>query len=111
GFRLYRLYAAAELFDGFENTDGQVLLLNDLTTHMTLSGMVAPKRRPGRIELAASVYMHEEIIDWARLLFGTAVAMQAAEAAIVAGQLPITNSAGLRPVTSAHPQSGPRTEM
>ena len=111
GFRLYRLYAAAELFDGFENTDEQVLLLNDLTTHMTLSGMVAPKRRPGRIELAASVYVHEEIVDWARVLFGTAVAMQAAEAAILAGQLPSTENVGLRPVTSAHPQSGPRTEM
>jgi hypothetical protein len=47
GFRLYRLYAAAELFDGFENTDEQVLLLNDLTTHMTLSGMVAPKASAG----------------------------------------------------------------
>jgi len=111
GFRLYRLYAATELFDGFENTDEQVLLLNDLTTHMTLSGMVAPKPRPGRIELAASVYVHQEIVDWAKLLFGTAVAMQAAEAAILAGQLPSTKSAGLRPVTSAHPRSGPRPEM
>jgi hypothetical protein len=111
GFRLYRLYAAAELFDGFENTDEQVVVLNHLTKYMTLSGIVAPKRRPGRIELVASVYVHEEIVDWARLLFGTAVVMQAAEAAFIAGELPSTESAGLRPVISAHPQSGPRTEM
>jgi hypothetical protein len=111
GFTLYRLYASAELFDGFEDTDEQVLLLNHLTTYMTLSGIVAPKRRPGRIELAASVYLHEEIFDWIRTLFGAAVPMQAAEAAFIAGELPSTESAGLRPVTSAHPQSGPRTEM
>jgi hypothetical protein len=37
--------------------------------------------------------------------------MQAAQAAMIAGQLHSTVSAGLRAVTSAHPQSGPRSEM
>src|SRR5262249_45081867 len=60
--------------------------------------------------LAASVYVHEEIVDWAKLLFRAVVPMQAAEAA---EWLPTPSSmrAGLRPVTSAHPQSGPRDEM
>jgi hypothetical protein len=107
GFTLYRLHARAELFDGFENTDEQVLFLNSLGDNMTLSGIVVADR-PGRIELAASVYVHEEIADWAKLLFGAAVPMQAAEAV---GWLPSSMSAGLRPVTSAHPQSGPRDEM
>src|SRR5438046_2187138 len=107
GFTLYRLHARAELFDAFEDTDEQVLRLNSLASQMTLSGIVVSDQ-PGRIDLAASVYVHEEVADWARLLLRAAVPMQAAEAA---GPLPSTMSAGLRPVISAHPQSGPRPEM
>jgi hypothetical protein len=107
GFTLYRLHARAELFDGFEDTDEQVLLLNSLGDNITLSGIVVSDR-PGQIELAASVYVHEEIVDWAKLLFGAAVPMQAAEADV---RLSSSMSAGLRPATSAHPQSGPRDEM
>jgi hypothetical protein len=79
GFTLYRLHARAELFDGFEDTDEQVLFLNSLVYNMTLSGIVVSDQ-PGRIDLAASVYVHEEVADWARLLLRAAVPMQAAEA-------------------------------
>ncbi len=47
GFKLYRLHARSELFEGFENTDHQVMLLNILATSMTLSGHVRAAGRQG----------------------------------------------------------------
>jgi len=108
GFLLYRLHARAELFDGFENTDEQVVCLNLIGEMMTLSGPVVAADRPGRIELAASVKVHEGNLNWAPNLFMDAAAMQAAEACIVGEHL---EGSGLRRVTSAHPRSGRRKEM
>lgn len=110
GFPLYRLHARSEIFDGFENTDPQVMVLSLLGMHATLSGAVQAPNRPGGIDLAASVYAHEENLSWTRPLFSIAVAMQAAEAAILMGQA-IELKAGLRPALSAHPEAGPRAEM
>lgn len=110
GFVLYRLHARSEFFDGFENTDQQAMVLSLLGMHATLSGAVRAPERPGGIDLAASVYAHEENLNWTRPLFSIAVAMQAAEAAIFVGQA-IDLEAGLRPALSAHPESGPRAEM
>jgi hypothetical protein len=110
GLTLYRLHARAELFDGFENTDEQVSFLNLLgIRQMTLSGILAPADRPGRIELAASVCVHQGNLSWVPDVFNDAVAMQAAEAAIIGASL--TDTVGLRRVTSVHPKSGPRGEM
>jgi hypothetical protein len=78
---------------------------------MTPSGMVAAPDQPGRIELAASVHVHEGSLNWTQNLFAIAVAMQAAEAVfVVMRQLQGKLACGLRPVTSANPQSGPRAE-
>jgi hypothetical protein len=108
GHTLYRLHARAELFEGFEETDKQVLLLNFLNMHMTLSGIVLSSDRRGRIELATSVYVHEQNFDWAQDFFSSAIGLQASEAAIWAQQFPARLMHGLRRVTSAHPQSGMR---
>ena len=110
GFILYRLHARAELFDGFENTDQQVVLIGILGMYMTLSGVVRAADRASGIDLAASVKMHEGNLNWSRPLFSAAVAMQAAEASILAEHVAQMNC-GLRRAVSAHPQSGLRAEM
>lgn len=110
GFLLYRLHARSEIFDGFENSDQQVMVLSLLGLHATLSGAVRAPDRPGGIDLAASVYVHEGNLSWTRPLFSLAVAMQSAEAAIFMGQANDLK-AGLLPALSAHPESGPRAEM
>ncbi len=103
-----RLHARTDVLDGYDGSDRQVALLGIAGRTMTLSGFIRSPQRPGRLQLASSVFVHSGTRDFVKALFSFAVSIQAAEGAIFADTLPVPF--GMQPARSEHPESGPRTE-
>jgi hypothetical protein len=109
GFSLSRVHARTDVWDDFDGRDQQMMLLGIGGMATTMYGFIQSAERPSCIQLASSVYVHAEILDWMRNLFSMAVATQVAEGAILSG-MP-GDLYGMRPAKSAHPESGPRVQM
>lgn len=107
GETFHRLHACTDVFDGFDDSDRQVALLNALNQSATLSAFV-PDKSSGRVQLRASMLLYTDNADYVRLVFSTAAALQVAEAFITASWFPGEVDMGLAPAASHHPKSGER---
>src|SRR5262245_34397733 len=87
----------------------QLARLRLLMQHATLSGLLQDPDRPGRYQLAASLYVHEQTRPWLTQVAALVSACQAAEAHVMADDL--ARLLGGRPDRSAHPTSGPRPTL
>jgi len=108
GETFQRLNAYSDVFDGFEDSDRQVAVLNVLNQSTTLSAFVPESARSGRVRLCCSMLLYPDNLSYVGLLFSTAVALQASEAFITTSWFPDEVAAGLSPAVSHHPESGER---
>ena len=108
GETFHRLHAQTDVFDGFDDCDKHVGLLNILNHSATLSAFVIAQDAPGRARLCSSMLLYPDNEEYVRLVFATAVALQAAEAFITASWIPGELGSGLVPAGSHHPLSGER---
>lgn len=108
GLRLSRVHARTDLLSGFESSEKNLTALATLNAFMTMSAPIRLKSDLTRLQLATSMYMHEEIMPWAKRLFSVAATVQAAEAHRIAANLAEVMAA--QEDTSSHPHSGPRNE-
>lgn len=108
GETFHRLHSCTDVFDGFEDSDRQVAVLNALNQNATLSAFVPEGAQPGRVRLRCSMLLYPDNASYVSLLFSTAVALQAAEAFITTSWFPEEIAAGLSPAFSHHPDSGER---
>jgi hypothetical protein len=106
GFILSRVNARTDLLADFAGSAEQLCKLGLLTLHATLSGPVRPRGDPSLIQWAASVYVHADTLSWLQKVMAWTVAIQAAEAHIMATEL--ADLLGGRPARSPHPRSGLR---
>jgi hypothetical protein len=74
-----------------------------------MSGLLHDPSRPGRFQLAASVYVHEQTRPWLTQVISLVVACQAAEAHVMADEL--ADILGGRADHSDHPSAGPRPTL
>jgi hypothetical protein len=109
GFTIYRVHARTDLWKNVPNTDEYVEKLNALSMHASMSGLIRPEYDPDRVQLATTVYVHEETLDWVKVVFGLAVAIQAADAQIRGAEM--ARLLGAQSDTSSHPVSGARPYM
>jgi hypothetical protein len=105
-FTLIRMHARTDVVTGFRPTPQRLGSLAALVPRASLSGLVCDPENPGRLQLACSMYVHAETQDWVRPAFALAVAMQAAEAEMLADGL--AEALGATVAASSHPASGPR---
>ncbi len=108
GETFHRISACSDVFDGFEGSEGQVVLLNVLNHNATLSALIPAADQSGRVQLRCSMLLYPDNQDYVGLVFATAVALQAAEAFVTASCLPERLNPGLVPAVSHHPESGER---
>ncbi len=108
GETFHRLHAQTDVFDGFDDCDEQVDLLNILNHSASLSAFVVAQDTPGRVRLCSSMLLYPDNEEYVRLVFATAVALQAAEAFVTASWMPGELGSGLVPAESQHPRSGER---
>ena len=108
GETFQRLHAQTDVFDGFDGSDQQVQLLNIINHTGTLSALVPNGDGSGRVRLCCSMLLYPDNGAFVRLVFDTAVALQAAEAVITTSWLGDEFRAGLSNAESHHPKSGER---
>ena len=108
GESFHRVHAQTDVFDGFDGSDAQVQLLNVINHTATMSALVPPSDGSGRVRLCCSMLLYPDNGDFVRLVFDTAVALQAAEAVITTSWLEDEFRAGLVEAASEHPKSGTR---
>jgi hypothetical protein len=107
-FTIIRMHARTDVVTGFRPTQQRLGSLAALVRRASLSGLVCDPENPGRLQLACSMYVHAETQDWVQPAFALAVAMQAAEAELLADGL--AEALGATVAASSHPASGPRPE-
>jgi hypothetical protein len=105
GFEIFRLHARTDLLRDFDPTEENLAKLNAFGGFATTSGYLVDARA-GTVQLAASMYVHEETEDWVRRSFQLVTAIQAADAQIKAPVLAELTGAAV--AASAHPESGAR---
>ena len=105
GFEIFRLHARTDLLRDFDATEENLTKLNAFAGFATTSGYLVDARA-GTVQLAASMYVHEETEDWVRRSFQLVTAIQAADAQIKAPVLAELTDAAV--AASAHPESGAR---
>jgi hypothetical protein len=108
GIVIYRVHAEADVVRDIEITPSVLEGLAALNTMTILSALVAePEER--KVQYRASMWVHEQSVDWVARLFQFVVAVQAANAnaqgALLAGVV------GGTPDRTAHPVSGERPSM
>jgi hypothetical protein len=108
GIIIARLHARTDVLTGFAPTPEQLRALIPFLRMASLSGLVRDAEDEGRLQLACSMYVHDQTFDWVKRAFSLAVAMQAAEAELLADAL--AGALGARVAASAHPHSGARPE-
>lgn len=108
GETFQRVHAETDVFDGFDDSEKHIALLNALNINATMSALVIAEDVPGRVRLCSSMLLYLDNATYVAHVFSTAVALQAAEAFVTASWFPGEINAGLVPAESAHPQSGPR---
>jgi hypothetical protein len=108
GEPFHHLHACTDVFEGFDDSDRQVTVLNLLNQSATLSAFVPESAQPGRVRLRCSMLLYPDNASYVSLVFSTAVALQAAEAFITTSGFPQEIAAGLSPAVSHHPESGER---
>jgi hypothetical protein len=107
GFALFRLHAQTDLLRDFDASPANLGAINAFAGFATTSGYLIDADA-GTVRLAASLFAHEQIEDWARPIFKAVVATQAADAQIKAG--PLAEATGARVAATGHPQTGSRPE-
>jgi hypothetical protein len=105
GFVVYRLHARADVVRSLDVGGDVLAKLNALNSMCVTSALVADADM-GSVGYAASVWVHEETLEWVSRLFQLVVAIQAAHAN-AQGELLAGMIGGERAV-SAHPESGLR---
>jgi hypothetical protein len=108
GFEIFRLHARTDLLRSFEPSDENLAKLNAFAAFATTSGFLVDEQQ-SRVQLAASMYAHDETSEWVRKAFGLVVAMQAADAQIKAAMLAELTESEVD--ASSHPVSGPRPDL
>jgi hypothetical protein len=108
GFLVARLHARTDVLTGWSPTPEQLAKLHPFLPLTSLSGLVRDARDEGRLQLACSIYVHDQTRDWAQRAFALAAALQAAEAERLADSL--AGGLGARVAVSAHPHRGARPQ-
>jgi hypothetical protein len=108
GFEIFRLHARTDLLRDFAATPENLAKLNAFAGFATTSGFLVDDPT-ARVQLASSMYAHDETADWVRKSFGLVVAMQAADAQIKSGAL--AEFTGAEVDATPHPSSGPRPDL
>jgi len=109
GFQITRLHARTDLLQRVGLLPKNIAFLNGINVHASMSGLVFDPDDPTRVQLAASVYVHDQNVESVTGLFTLAVAIQAADAQVKAHGL--AELMKVQPASSAHPSSGPRHDM
>lgn len=105
GTEICRLHARSDLVCELELDTRRSQVLGALAAFLPLSALVVGE---GRLQLATSLYVHRDGVEWAKRHFAFSLALQAAQAHELLERLPALLEA--RPDESAHPDSGPRGE-
>jgi hypothetical protein len=109
GFVVSRVHVRTDLLAGFQGSESQFAKLGAVMGYSTLSGPIRDPSDSSRLQLAASLYVHDETAGWLERLAGLAAAIQAAEAHIWGMELPeLLDGASAK---SQHPQSGFRDDL
>lgn len=108
GFRVTRLHARTDMLRNVKPSAMNIACLNAMNVQASMSGLCFDVEDSEKVQLVASVYAHEENLEWISALFLLVVAVQAADAEIKAHGL--AELMKVLPATSAHPTSGPRQE-
>lgn len=103
GLRVSRVLVETDVADGLPESADALRRLDLLNQRASLSALT--RDESGGLVLAASFVVHEKNVAWTRRMLPAAVALQAAEAPVLAAAL---EPVGAAPAVSAHPVSGPR---
>lgn len=105
GVLVFRLHARTDVLCDVDVTPEVLREVSWLNEYSAPSGLLAD-RKQGTLGYAASMWVHEETLDWVSKLFQWVAAIQVA---MVESQSPVfIDAAGGRLATSAHPTSGIR---
>ena len=105
GIRICRVHARTDLVEEFDPSPENLAQINALNGHVVLSALVVDEDA-GTVGYAASMWVHEQALDWAKRLWQTVVAIQAAHGN-AQGEL-LAEAVGARAAATSHPTSGPR---
>lgn len=108
GIVIYRLHAQTDVVRGVDVTPSVLQGLNALNMLTVLSALIAVPEQ-GKVLYRASMWVHDQSVDWVVPIFQLAVAIQAAHAN-TQGEL-LASIIGGEPDRSAHPESGERPAM
>jgi hypothetical protein len=109
GRLLSRVYARTDLLRDFEGTDKQIEMLGLLARFASLSGFIRNPDNPSHIQMASSIYVHDQNEELYKKLMAWATSIQVAEAHILIQGLGELRRATV--ATSVHPVSGQRVDM
>ncbi len=105
GTTVGRLRAETVVLEGVDLDVRRGQVLSAMAAGLVFSAVLVDG---GRLSLVADVYAHPDAADWCARSFAFAAAMQASQAAAMAGRL--AGLLGARVAESAHPEAGPRTQ-
>ncbi|MEO8217027.1 MAG: hypothetical protein ABI718_08085 [Acidobacteriota bacterium] len=80
GVNLYRIHARTDLVKGFPDSDESWALLGVAGAFAMLSGIIRDPEDTSRLQLASSVWVHEEIAEFMKPMLLGVIALQAVEA-------------------------------
>lgn len=105
GIRICRVHAQTDLVEEFDPSPENLAKINALNGNGVLSALVVDEDA-GTVGYAASMWIHEQALDWAKHLWQTVVAIQAAHGN-AQGEI-LAKAVGARAAATSHPTSGPR---
>jgi hypothetical protein len=109
GLAIARVHVRTDFLTAIPLQPAQLAQLGLLMRHAGMSGLLHDPERPGRFQLAASVYVHEQTRPWLTQVLRLVAACQTAEAHIMADGL--AGMLGGRPDHSGHPTAGQRPSL
>src|SRR5262249_12162724 len=109
GLSIARVHVRTDFIANVPATPQSLARLGLLMRHAGLSGLFYDPERPGRYQLAASIYVHEHTRPWLSRVVALVAVCQAAEAHATAEDL--ASMLRGRAAHSAHPVAGPRADL
>jgi hypothetical protein len=106
GLSIARIHIRTDFLADVPRKAPQLTRLGMLMRHAGMSGLLHDRSRPGRFQLAASVYVHEQSRPWLTHVASLVAACQTAEAHAMADEL--ADMLGGRADHSHHPTAGLR---
>lgn len=109
GMEIWRVHCRTDLIRGFEGTPKNLQMLDEIAMFSTLSGYARDPGDKARLQLASSMYFHEQTADWVAEMMAWVAPIQNFEAHTACDALANLDQ-GWSVDESSHPNSGERPQ-